>query len=77
MDYVPPPVVKDILKKNTFVHNCLANKSKSNVDHFKNIFNSKVLTKSKKELLDLMNHHGIDFRMLTAFKNALFDHEDL
>ena len=44
VEYVAPPVVKDVLKKNTFVHNCLANKSKSNVDHFKNIFNSKVLT---------------------------------
>ena len=69
--------MKDILKKDTFVHNCLANKRKSNVDHFKKIFNSKVLTEHKRALLKVMHKHGIDFRMLTAFKNALFDSEEL
>lgn len=46
--YIPPPVVKDILKKNTFVHNCLANKSKNNVEHFEKIYNKKVLNQRKR-----------------------------
>ena len=41
--YVPPPVVKDFEKKHSFVHNCLANKPKNNVEFLEKIFHNKVL----------------------------------
>ena len=75
--YVPPPVVKDILKKNTFVHNCLANKSKNNVEHFENIYNKKILTQRKRKIIGILHERRIDFRMLQALKNALFDLDEL
>ena len=75
--YIPPPVVKDILKKNTFVHNCLANKSKNNVEHFENIYNKKVLNQRKRQIVAMLHESSIDFRMLQAFKNALFDADEL
>ena len=53
--YIPPPVVKDILKKNTFVHNCLANKSKNNVEFFENIYNKKVLNERKKKIVSMLH----------------------
>ena len=36
-DYVPPPVIADFVRKDTFVHNCIQNKQKSNVDHIHNL----------------------------------------
>lgn len=76
-DYIAPPVSKVFEEKNTFVHNQIANKNKVNVDHFANIFNKKVFTKSKKNLVQQMHDCSLDFRNLTAFKNALFDSEEL
>lgn len=63
--YVPPPVVKDVTDKSTFVHNCIANKNKSNIGHFDNIYNKKVFTKNKFEIIKIMHASNIDFRRLT------------
>jgi len=40
IEYVPPPVVKDFETRTSFVHNCLANKTKTNHLHFEKIYNS-------------------------------------
>ena len=77
VEYVPPPVVKDILLKNTFVHNCISNKNKVNVEHFDKIYNKKVFTANKYRIIKQFHEDSVDFRMLTAFKNALFDSEEL
>jgi len=77
MEYIPPPVVKDLTLKNTFVHNCIQNKNKVNVEHFDKIFNKKVFSDKKWHILKRMHEDNIDFRMLTSFKNALFDSEEL
>ena len=74
-DYVPPPVVNTFEKKETFVHSCIQNKQKSNVDHIANI--NKQYSKEKHSILKLMHENDVDFRMLTQFKNALFDSEML
>jgi|TARA_B110001450_G_scaffold224282_1_gene221825 hypothetical protein len=75
--YVPPPVSKDIHEKSTFVHNCIANKNKSNIGHFDNIYNKKVFTADKHKIIRIMHSSGVDFRRLTQLKNALFDSDDL
>lgn len=75
--YVPPPVVKDFEKKHSFVHNCLANKPKNNVEFLEKIFNKNILNTQKRKILSAMHQRGIDFRMFSAFKNALFDSDDL
>ena len=59
------------------MHNCLANKSKVNLDHFYKIYNNKVLNSRKKKIMEILHATKVDFRMLTAFKNALFDSEEL
>ena len=40
--YKPPPVSKVFPKRHSFVHNCVANKNKINLDHFDDIYNKKV-----------------------------------
>lgn len=77
IEYQPPPVVKDILKKSTFVHNCIANKNKINVEHFDSIYNKKVFTPKMQGLLQRLHNANVDFRSITQFKNALFDSEEL
>jgi len=67
----------DKVHRNSFVHNCLENKSKVNLDHFYKIYSNKVLNTRKKKILEIMHATKVDFRMLTAFKNALFDSEEL
>lgn len=59
------------------MHNCIANKNKGNIDHLDNIYAKKIFTDLKKELVLQMHKEKLDFRMLTAFKNALFDSEEL
>lgn len=63
--YVPPPVSKDITDKSTFVHNCIANKNKSNIGHFDNIYNKKVFNDNKYNIVKLMHASSVDFRRLT------------
>lgn len=63
--YIPPPVSKDINDKSTFVHNCIANKNKSNIGHFDNIYNKKVFNDEKYKIMKIMHASGIDFRRLT------------
>ena len=41
--YVAPPVSKIYPARNSFVHNCLKNKGKINLDHFYKIYDSKIL----------------------------------
>ena len=59
------------------MHNSLANKNKSNIEFLHNIKSSQVLNVRKKEILLQMKNKGIDFRQFMAFKNALFDSEDV
>lgn len=59
------------------MHNCIVNKNKINLDHFYKIYNKKVLNARKHKILEIMHETKVDFRMLTAFKNALFDSEEL
>ena len=75
--YVAPPVSKNFPARNSFVHNCLKNKGKINLDHFYKIYNSKILNKRKHEIIAKLHEQHIDFRLLMAFKNALFDSEEL
>lgn len=75
--YVPPPVSKPIQKRHSFVHNAIANKTKSNVEFVEDILSNEVLNPKKRKILLALHHHKIDFRMLMAFKNALFDSEEL
>ena len=63
--YVPPPVSKDLTDKSTFVHNCIANKNKSNIGHFDNIYNKRVFNINKQKIMKLMHSSGVDFRRLT------------
>jgi hypothetical protein len=76
-EYIPPPVSKKFEKKHSFVHNTLANKTQSNIDFIEKINSDTVLTAQKRKILSALHRHGIDFRMLRAFKNALFDSEEL
>lgn len=75
--YVAPPVSKTFEVKDNFVHNQIANKNKVNVDHFKNIYNRKIFTDTKRYVIQQMHETGLDFRALASFKNALFDSEEL
>jgi hypothetical protein len=77
IEYVPPPIVKNIIGKSTYVHNCIANKNKSNIGHFENIYNGKVFNSAKYKIMKIMHASGVDFRRLTSFKNALFDSDEL
>ena len=77
IENVPPPVSKVFEHKSTFVHNQIANKNKVNVEHFKNIFNKSTFTEQKRTLIQKMHEAGVEFRNLTAFKNAMFDSEEL
>lgn len=65
------------MKRHSFVHNTLANKTKSNVEFVEDILSNEVLNANKRKILLALHKHGIDFRMLMAFKNALFDSEEL
>ena len=47
MVYVPPPVTKKIKIKHTYVHNQIANKSKTNNEHMGRITDSKVFNAKK------------------------------
>ena len=47
------------------------------MDHFYKIYNNKVLNSKKKKIIEILHETKVDFRMLTAFKNALFDSDDL
>ena len=74
--YEPPPVVKSFPARTSFVHNCIANKNKSNISHFENIYNKKVFNPKKFKILRWLHAQNIDFRRLTMLKNELFDYED-
>lgn len=76
-EYVPPPVTKSFLKRHSFVHNTLANKTQSNVEFIETINSDKVLNANKRRILSALHNASIDFRMLRSFKNALFDSEEL
>ena len=73
--YVPPPIVKEFPKRHSFVHNQIANKTKTNNEHMEMITNAKVLNGAKYSILQQLHDHSIEFRAMTAFKNALFDSE--
>lgn len=75
--YIPPPVTKDIHRNHSFVHNVIQNKNKINLDHFYKIYNRNVLNIKKHKIIAKMHEDKVDFRMLTAFKNAMFDSEEL
>lgn len=77
IQYVPPPVTKSINDKSTYVHNCIANKNKSNIGHFDNIYNKKVFNDQKYKILKVLHASAVDFRRLTSLKNALFDSDYL
>ena len=77
INYVPPPVTKNFVPRHSLVHNVIQNKNKINLNHFYKIYNKNVLNKRKHEIIAKMHEQHIDFRMLTAFKNALFDSEEL
>jgi len=71
-------MVKPIEDKTSFVHNCIANKNKSMIGHFENIYNKKVFTDNKYKILKILhNTPSVDFRKLTLIKNALFDCPDM
>ena len=55
IEYVPPPVVKNLQDKSTFVHNCIANKNKSNIGHFENIYNKKVYNDIKHQIMTILH----------------------
>jgi len=75
--YVAPPVTKKIKIKHNYVHNQIANKSKTNDQHMGRIIDSKVFNASKHKILRQLHNNCIEFRHMTAFKNALFDSEIL
>ena len=78
VEYVPPPVVKDFETRTSFVHNCIANKTKTNFNHFSKIYNSKVFNENKYKIIcKLHNCPSLDFRVMTQLKNALFDSDNL
>ena len=74
---MPPPVVKNLQDKSTFVHNCIANKNKSNISHFENIYNKRVFNDRKHKIMTILHENSVDFRSLANLKNALFDSEML
>lgn len=73
--YIPPPVSKLIEKKHSWVHNTLANKTQSNHEFVERMRSGAVLTPARRKIIKTLHDHGIDFRMLSAFKNAMFDSE--
>ena len=77
IEYKPPPVTKEFQKKTSFVHNCIANKNKSNISHFENIYNNKVFNRHKYKILRVLHENKVDFRKMTMLKNELFESEDL
>jgi len=55
IEYKPPPVTKDFIRRHSFVHNVISNKNKINLDHFYKIYNKKVLNKRKHEILEKLH----------------------
>lgn len=77
IEYVPPPVIKNLQDKSTFVHNCIANKNKTNINFVENIYNKKVFNEKKHKIMTILHENSVDFRSLANLKNALFDSEEL
>ena len=75
MQYEDPPVVKVHKKKHSFVHNAIANKSKTNDAHLERTL---ALTNPKKlAILQALHQASVEFKIMTALKNALFESEQL
>ena len=51
VEYVPPAITKPIEKRHSFVHNIVANKTKSNVQFVEDILSKEVLTANKRKIL--------------------------
>ncbi len=77
MIYVPPPIKKIIPVKRSFVHNQIANKTKSNYEHYEGILDPAILNSQKFVILKDLHEHVIEFKHLTGFKNELFDSDQL
>ena len=75
MTYTKPPVVKDFKKKMSFVHNMIANKSKTNDEHLTNTL--KLTNPRKVAILRSLHEKLIDVKVMTGLKNALFDSSKL
>ena len=52
MEYKPPQVIKHFPKSHSFVHTCIDNKYKVNLEHFKGIYSKEVFTKEKADILN-------------------------
>lgn len=70
-------MTKEFQTKTSFVHNCIANKNKSNISHFENIYNKKVFNRQKYKILRVLHENKVDFRKMTMLKNELFESEQL
>lgn len=77
IQYVPPPVVQIRKKKNSFVHNQVANKAKTNHEHLEKILKPNVLNTRKHKILKELCDFDIDIRQMTLLKNELFESDDL
>lgn len=73
MQYEEPPVVKVHPKKLSFVHNAIANKSKTNDAHLERTL---ALTSPKRvQILQALHQNSIEFKIMTGLKNSLFESE--
>ena len=71
--YEPPPVVKNFKERHSFVHNQVQNKTKTNNEHYNDIIGSKILNQRKFKILKQLHEESVDFRIMTSFKNVLFE----
>ena len=73
MQYEEPPVVKVHPKKLSFVHNAIANKSKTNDAHLERTL---AMTSPKRvQILQALHQDSIEFKIMTGLKNSLFASE--
>lgn len=63
--------------KTSFVHNQVANKAKTNDEHIQRIKDANVYNPKKHQILKELHQNRIEFRTMTALKNALYDSDKL
>ena len=73
MEYEEPPVVKVHKKKLSFVHNAVANKSKTNDAHLERTL--AMSSPKRVKILQALHQNSIEFKLMTGLKNAMFESE--
>ena len=74
-EYIAPPVVRQFDAKLSYVHNMVANKSKTNYAHLEKTM--KMTNPQKVKILQALHDNEVDPSILSVLKNILFEHESV